>query len=240
MAWYDFFTPNSIQKHARRICDRDAQAEDRQASALWLSEQGTPEALLALCKRFDLQLEHQIKDRTEKEQVIELLVEHGTSGAAAARAHAQRSPTYQHPIGVVTRVEGSTAATSLLLEMLAKESVEDEFKPDKKRNIIMALAERRDPRIVAAAAPFLADFDEGVRHAAIEAIAAQGSEDGRDPLWLALKSPREESTRIRGRIAELFQQLHWPVEDDPWFAGHVPGGYAIASAESAKFLVAAR
>ena len=240
MAWYDFFTPNSIPKHARRIAERDAQAEDRQASASWLSEQGTPEALLALCKRFDLQLEHQLKDRTEKDQVIELLVEHGTNGSAAARSHSQRSATYQHAIGVVARVEGATVATTLLLDLLAKESVENEFKPEKKRNVMMSLAERRDARIVQAAAPFLADFDEGVRHAAIEAIAAQGSETGRDPLWSALISPREESTRIRGRIAELFQQLHWQLADDPWFDDHVPGGFAITSTAGARFLIAAR
>jgi hypothetical protein len=240
MAWYDFFTPNSIAKHARRIGERDAQAEDRQASAAWLSEQATPESLLALCLRFDLQLDHNLKDRTEKDQVIELLVEHGPAGAEAAKQHAHRSANFQHLLTVVTKIEGASAGTALLLDLLAKESVDNEFKPEKKRNVLMTLAERRDERIIAAATPFLADFDEGVRHAAIEAIAAQGSDAAREPLWGALAAPKEESTRIRGRLAEVFFQRHWAVPNDAWFASHLPPGYAIGGGEAAQYLVAQR
>jgi hypothetical protein len=62
--------------------------------------------------------------------------------------------------------------------MLAMESVDNELKPERKHRLLIALAERRDARIIDAAAPFLADFDEGVRNAAVEAIAAQEAQPG--------------------------------------------------------------
>ncbi|MBM4391640.1 MAG: hypothetical protein FJ090_11005 [Deltaproteobacteria bacterium] len=228
MAWYDIFTGNSITKHGRRVADRDANQDDRLASMRWLADQGTFEALAALCKRFELQLDHQIKDRNEKDECIDLLVEKAGLGTEAARDFARRSPAFQNVIRLIERVEGASAANAFLLELLAGESVDNEFKPEKKRNLLVTLAERRDARIVEAAAPFLLDFDEGVRHGAVEAIAAQEGDAGRQPLGQALAQPREESTRIRGRVAEIFATRRWPVPADEWLRGHLPVGWALA------------
>mgnify|MGYP002632875458 CR=1 FL=1 len=227
MAWNDIFTGNSVAKHGRRMQDRDAQAEDRMKSAEWLAEQATPDSLLALCRRFDLQLEHQIKDREEKSAMVELLVGCGPLGAAAVRQHARASANFQFALRTLERIEGAGSATGFLLELLASERLENEFHPEKKRTLLLTLAERRDPRIVEAAARFLLDFDEGVRHAAIEAIAAQEGEAGRAPLELALKRRDEESTRVRGRLAELFGQRRWPIEEDGWISEHMPPGYQL-------------
>ncbi len=227
MAWHDIFTGNSVAKHGRRMQDRDAQAEDRLKSAEWLADQATPESLLALCRRFDLQLEHALKDRQEKDAVLEHLAAAGSLGAEAVRAHARASANYQYAVRTLERIEGPTAATKLLLDLLANEKVENEFHPEKKKNLLLALAERKDPLVVEAAARFLPDFDEGVRHAAIEAIAAQDGEDGRAPLEGALKRRAEESTRVRGRLAELFGQRRWQVEDDGWLGAHMPPGYQL-------------
>jgi hypothetical protein len=227
MAWHDIFTGNSVPKHGRRMQDRDAQADDRMKSATWLAEQGTAESLRALCRRFDLQLEHQLKDRQEKDAVSDLLAGTGPLGADAVREHARSSAHFQYAVRTLERIEGSAAGTTLLLELLANERVENEFHPEKKRTLLLTLAERKDPRIVDASARFLADFDEGVRHAAIEAIAAQEGEAGRAPLEAALKRRDEESTRVRGRLAEVFGQRRWRVDDDGWIAQHMPPGYLL-------------
>ncbi len=227
LAWHDIFTGNSVAKHGRRMQDRDAQAEDRLKSADWLAEEGTPEALAALCRRFDLQLEHQMKDRQEKDAVLELLVGAGPLGSEAVRQHARVSANFQYAVRTLERIEGRTASTAFLLELLAGERLENEFHPEKKRTLLLTLAERKDPRIVEAAARFLPDFDEGVRHAAIEAIAAQEGEEGRAPLEAALKRRNEESTRVRGRLAEVFGQRRWSVEEDGWIGEHMPPGYQL-------------
>ncbi len=227
MAWYDFFTPSSVAKHGRRAQDRDLQAEDRMQSMRWLADQKTPEALYALSKRFDLQLEHHLKDRTEKEAVIDMLLEAGPVGGEAARAHARHSPNFQHSVRAIERLEGAAAAVQVLLELLAHETVENEFHPEKKRTLLLTLAERKHPSIPAAAMRFLVDFDEGVRHAAVEAIAAQDGDEARGAMQAALANPKEESTRVRGRLAEVFANRGWPIDDDAWLAEHLPGGYAL-------------
>jgi len=226
MAFLDKIFGNPLKRHSRRVGTRDAQPEDREASARWLLENGSPEAMMAVFNRFELQLEHSLKDKKEKELVFEMLVDMGPPAAAAAREFAKSSVHFQWPVAVIDRIEGASAGTRALIELLAAQRIEDEFKPEKKRTLLLFLAERKDPAIVEAAARFLTDFDEGVRHAAIEAIAAQDV-DG-SLLLPGLVNPKEESTRIRGRLAELFAQRGWPVTDDPWLAQHVPIGFRLA------------
>ncbi len=230
MAFYDIFLPNSVPRHSRRVADRDAQAEDREASFAWLSENGTAEGLLGLCGRFNLHLEHHLKDRKEKEVVMDYLAEHAEAGASAARKFCFQSVNFQNAMRVVERVKGEAVATDLLLELLAVESVDEEFKIEKKRNLLICLVERKDVRIVVAAAPYLADFDEGVRNAAVEALAAQEGEGPRDPLFAALTREREESTRIRGRIADVFATRRWSVAGNDWLLANIPHGFRHADA----------
>ena len=250
MSFLDKIFGDPLKKHARRVGTRDAQAEDREASARWLLDNGSPEAMTAVFKRFELQLEHSLKDKKEKEIVFDMLVDTGPAAAVAARDFARTSVHFQWAVAVIDKVEGPGAGTRALIDMLGAQRVEDEFKPEKKRTLLLFLAERKDPSIAPAAARFLTDFDEGVRHAAIEAIAAQtaaqGSAQGsgqtaqessasetedstsRDMLSVALLNPREESTRIRGRLAEIFATRGWPVPEDAAFQANVPVGFRLA------------
>lgn len=231
MGIFDIFfggESGQLKRHTRRVADRDAQPEDREASASWLYDKGTDEALIGLCARFNLQLEHSMKDQKEKDYVADLLVEKGAPAGKAARAFARTSPNFQYPVRIVERIDGPGAGVDLLLELLKTETVHDEWKPEKKRTLLITLAERKDPRIIDAATPFLADFDEGVRHAAIEAMAIQDGDAARSGLLTAFVNPKEESTRVRGRLAEIFAQKRWSVpEDDAWLASHVPQGYRL-------------
>lgn len=230
MAFLDFLFGGddaAIKKHTRRIADRNAQAEDREGSARWLADKGTEEALRGLFHRFNLQLEHSMKDQREKDYVLDLLAQHGATAAKVAREFAMTTPSFQYAVRIVERIEGAPAATEVLLELLAAERLDNEWKPEKKKTLLISLAERKDPRIVQAAARFLEDFDEGVRNAAVEAIAAQSGDDGREPLLAALTRKDEESTRIRGRLAEIFATRKWAVGDDAWLPTHLPDGYRL-------------
>ena len=63
---------------------------------------------------------------------------------------------------------------TLLVEMLLEEN--DPFKPEKKRQILIRLAEIVDLRIRDGIQDALRDFDEGIRYAAVEALLAQEHE----------------------------------------------------------------
>ncbi len=230
MAFYDFFLGGArqLQAHITRLSNRNTQADDREASARWLSEKGTDEAVYGLFGRFDLQVEHMLKDRNEKELVVDLLVSHGSKAVEQARKFAAASPNFQYAVRVVQEIKGEAAAVDMLLDLLGQERLENELKPEKKRHLLIALAERKDARIVSAAARFLADYDEGVRAGAVEALAAQEGDEAQPHLWTALLNRKEESTRIRGRIAEVFAKRTWPIDpEESWLPNHLPGGYRL-------------
>lgn len=225
MSIFDKIFGSSFTKHSRRIGSRDAQAEDREASARWLLDDGSEAAVKAVYKRFELQLEHTLKDKQEKQKVFDMLVDHGKPAVAAARAFATTSVHFQWAVQLIDAVEGTDAGTETLLALLSAQRVEDEFKPEKKRTLLLSLAERKSPAIVEAATRFLTDFDEGVRHAAIEAIAAQNGDGA--ILVSALLNPKEDSTRIRGRLAEIFANKGWQVPEDAHFASRLPPGFRL-------------
>ena len=55
----------------------------------------------------------------------------------------------------------------------------------------------------------LCDFDEGIRYAAVEAYLAQPDESVQASLAECLADEKEESNRLRVRIAEAFHQRGW-------------------------------
>jgi len=222
MGLFDMFLSDEkrIARAVRKLTNRDSQPEDREQSARWLAEKGTPEAIAGLCARFDLALEHQLKDAGEKEFVYSLLLELGDAAVPSIRSWLRQCKTVALPMRLLGDLAGGDAALDMASELLARELEKDDFKPDKKKALLIWMAEQRDDRCVAAAIPFLADFDEGVRYAAAEVLLAQQGEGGREPLWAALVNPKEESNRLRVRIAEGFIARRFK-------AGELPEGVSL-------------
>jgi hypothetical protein len=227
---FDFFQSEEklIQKHHRRLTDRDATPEDREASAHWLTQNGKPQALLALLARFDLKLDHQLKDKGEKDQIFSLALGVGQPVHEPLRTWLGQCRHLAQPLQLYRELAGATATIDLALQLLERERAKDDFKPDRKKALLVWLAENRDPRLVQAAAPFLNDFDEYVRYAAVEVLVAQEAEAAREPLLARLMNPDEDSNRLRARVAEVFVQRRWPLgEAAAALADRLPGGYAL-------------
>ena len=213
MNLFDFFLSDEkkIAKHTRRLTNRDSQPDDREASARWLAEKATPESILGLLSRLDLSLEHQLKDAGEKEFVYSLLSGLGAPGVEPLRIWLRQCKQFALPLRLLAEQVGEEASIDMALEMLEIERKKDDFKPAKKKGLLIWLSEIRDPRCTETAAPFLEDFDEGVRYAAAEVIIAQADDAGRVPLLVAVARPEEESNRLRVRIAEVFHSRRWSV-----------------------------
>lgn len=227
MGLFDFFLSEEkqIQRHVRRLTNRDSQPEDREASARWLAEKATPQALIGLLARFDINLDHQLKDAGEKEFVFSLLAGLGEAAIEPTRTWLRQCKHFALPLRLLGEIGGPRASLDMAFELLEIEGKKDDFKPDKKKALLVWLVGVKDPRCVEKAAPFLADFDEGVRYAAIEVLVAQGGDAGRAPLEAVLVNPREESNRLRVRVAEVFAQRGWRA--GPEVAERVPEGFAF-------------
>src|SRR6185369_16700279 len=101
--------------------------------------------------------------------------------------------------------------------------------PTKKIQLLNHLAALKVPEAPALCVPYLADMDEGVRYAAVEAVIRQASEEvAREPLIAHFASDTEDSLRIRLQIAEAFIDLGWLVKSGrPAFDKKLPDAYSI-------------
>lgn len=217
-----------VLRQCRRVSNRNAQPEDREAAARWLFENGSEQAIYGLLGRFDVSIENQMKDANEKEFVFQLLVELGPPVVEPARTYVKRCKSIALPLRLLGAVGGRDVLLTTVMELLDVEAQREDFKADRKRQLLILLAEHRDPRILPSAARFLGDFDEGVRYASAEAIIAQEDESAREPLLEALANVDEESNRLRARIADAFVSRRWSLGDRAEaVAGAPPAGYAV-------------
>lgn len=230
MGLFDMFlsVEKRIQKEQRNLTNRDKQPEDRESAARWLADNGTPKALVGLLTRFDMNLDNQLSDRDEKEFVYALLANIGEPVLRPLERHLKKCRQFALPIRLYTELRGEEAAIEQVFEALQYEYDKgNAFKPQKKTHLLVWLAEKRHPRAAEVASPFLGDFDEGVRCGAAEVILAQ--EDGacRDALERALANPKEESNRLRHRLAESFRARRYSVDDPEALAAVLPDGFAM-------------
>lgn len=225
-----------IARHIRRLTNRDSQPEDRQSSAEWLAKQGSPQAILGLISRFDLQLDHDIKNHTEREIVADLVVGLGDRSIEPLQVWIRQCKSVTFPLDLLVRLRGSSAAVQACLGVLQIERERgNDFKPEKKKASLIWLTDHPSDAIIEHVVPFLHDFDEGVRYAAAEALASTGSEAARAPLLQALSNPEEESNRFRGRICDIFTQRVWSVaERASDLPGRLPPGYLVRGERIAR------
>jgi hypothetical protein len=215
VGFFDFLTGGGggpLKKHCKRMKNLNAQAEERMISAEWLADEGSEEAILGLLGRFTVTYEHRMKDSNEKDAIYGLLRDMGPKVCDPIRAWVRKHDQFAVPLRIVDEFDGKVAAVDVLLDMLGREV--DPFKPEKKRQILIRLAEYQDDRIVARVPAVLHDFDEGVRYAAAEALLCQETDAVREELAAALASREEESNRLRVRLSEAFHKRGWTLTAD--------------------------
>jgi hypothetical protein len=106
-------------------------------------------------------------------------------------------------------------------------SSEYERFPEKKIQVLAELEERRDPRIAAAALPFIRDMNENARyHAACAVLRQADASDFVEAIMDAFVE--EESARIRATVLDRLADASLavgPRQAD--VAAHMPPGYKL-------------
>ena len=88
MGLLDIFSRNRggpLAKHAGRVANKRAQANDRWDSIVSLSEMGTAEAVSALMVRFTYRIDPSITDQEEKDAVFQGIVAAGEAAVGLDR-----------------------------------------------------------------------------------------------------------------------------------------------------------
>jgi HEAT repeat protein len=155
-----------------------------------------------------------IEDEQEKDWVFDVLSEKGETILPSLKRYLAAAESISWPLRLLDKVADRETEFAVLREILERHEPGYERDPTKKIQLLNHLAGLSDGRVPPLVAPYLADMDEGVRYAAVEALARQGDPSSRPALLDQLTKEEEDSLRIRLRIAEGLADLGWTVDGD--------------------------
>ncbi len=229
MGLFDFLGgKGSFKKHAGRAANKRAQNPDRWESIQALAEMKTAEAVEALLPRFAIRMDPSIIDQEEKEAAFQGCINAGDAAVEPTRKYLRAAEAISWPLKILEHLLPAEDVVTELLTVLDDFDTDYERDPRRKIQVVAYLEDRKDPRIAAAAAPFVEDMNDEVRFHAVGAVLAQANaEEVTDVLVQGLCS--DESMRVRVRIADGFVAHGWviPEERREEFRSKLPDGYAL-------------
>jgi HEAT repeat protein len=217
MSLLDLFSKQGRAERARagnikRAVEKYAQSPDRFKALQALRDDGSADALHGLMRRFGMMYDKTIEDEQEKEWVFEVLVEKGVTILPSLERYMREADSISWPLRLLDKVADRETELAALQKILERHEPGYERDPTKKIQLLNHLAGLKDGRVPPLVAPYLADMDEGVRYAAVEALVRQGDEAAASAALLdQLTKADEDSLRIRLQIAEGFADLGWAV-----------------------------
>jgi hypothetical protein len=201
------------EKNIKRAVNKFSQSPDRMKALQGLREDGSPEAIYGLLRRFGLRYDKTIEDEQEKDWVFEVLVEKGEAILPSVQKYLFSAESISWPLRVLDKVADKPKVLEIVRSVLARHEPGYERDPTKKIQLINHLSGIRDPQVPEMVIPYLGDMDEGVRYAAVETLIGQGDEEAaREPLLKHFISSAEDSLRIRIQIADGLAGLGWLVK----------------------------
>jgi hypothetical protein len=218
MGVFDLFSKDGRQLRARdknvsRAVNKYAQSPDRLKALQSLRDDGSPEAIYGMLRRFGMMYDKTIEDEQEKDWVFETLVDKGASIIPSIKKYLFSADSISWPLRLLDRVAGKEEELDVLKAVLERHEPGYERDPTKKIQLLNHLAAIKDDRIPPLLVPYLGDMDEGVRYAAVEALVRHKNEEvAREPLLQHFISDGEDSLRIRLQMAEGFAELGWLVK----------------------------
>lgn len=166
-----------------------------------------------LIKRFDLVVDHAIQDAREKEIVSEILLKNANISKPHVREKLTKARHIGWPIKLAERMFAKDEFLNLLLENINTDIVHfDEIQIDRNIEILLALRDLQDARIVEKTLPFVSSRHDNLKLAAIECLEAQGesSQDARSAIVAISKElPTDNNSRLLGLAQSIVKRHNW-------------------------------
>lgn len=232
MSWLPFFGKKTaadvVKRHGARAVDKRAYQPDRWDSIRALAAMPAKETAEALLPRFTFRIDPSITDQEEKDLAYQGIVAAGEEAVPAILAFMRKSDSVSWPIRMLSAIVPESRVTDELLALVAELTTDYERDPQRKIQLVAALEDRRDPRIVDALLRFLTDTNEPTRFHAIAAILVQEGAEKTHPQ-IVQRLFDDESTRVRGAILDacVAYGLKVPVDRIPATRKMAPVGYAV-------------
>lgn len=224
-----------VQGPAKVVADRRAQTYDRFEAIQALAAMRSADAAIALLRRFSFSIDPSITDSEEKELAFRGIVDAGTldklpkDEAEREKALAELAERREKIIEAVQEycesAEQLTWPIKVLRSLLADEEYEGEIlallsghdteyarNVEPKINLIHGLEGLRSEQIRAAVEGYLDDVNETVRFTAVELVFDQDAPESLGALLALLL--REESVRVKNRVAEGLKKQGWTVPEE--------------------------
>jgi len=211
-----FSKEKSLQKTIERATNKLAQQPDRWTALEKLKEDGSDEALFGLCRRWSVTSQKAVEDETEKHWVVDTLVAHGPAALPPLVRYMKTSDHLSFPLSVLERIADKDKVLAVADELFATETPGYVRMPDRRIDLIRWFREWKlgtDAEIVTRLTPYVTDFDENSRSAAIEGMVGRESALIGPPLIAALLRPEEESGRIKRQILDVLAASKAPLGD---------------------------
>lgn len=211
-----FSKEKGLQKTIDRATNKLAQSIDRQAALDQLAKESTDEAIFGLCKRFSVTSTKAVEDEQEKHWVVQTLIGKGAAVLPGVIRYMKSADHLAFPLQVVAKVADRDKLLSIVDDLFASEQPGYVRMPDRRIDLLRWFAEWRggtDDEVLSRLTPYVGDFDENSRFAAIEGMAGRDAAKLAPPLILALLRPEEESGRIKRTIVEVLEKAQAPLGD---------------------------
>jgi hypothetical protein len=211
-----FSKEKSLQRTIDKATNKLAQQVDRWAALERLKEESSDEALFGLCKRFGVTATKGIEDEQEKDWVVEALVGKGEAALGPLRRYMKSAEQLAFPLRVLERIADKPKALEVADELFKSEPPGYVRMPDRRIDLLRWFSEWKpatDEEVVTRLTPYVTDFDENSRFAAIEGMTNRDPAMIGPPLIKALLRPEEESGRIKRTIVEVLEKSKAPLGD---------------------------
>lgn len=204
-----FSKDRALARTIDKATNKLAQQQDRFAALEKLRDDGSPDALFGLCKRFGITSMKGVEDEQEKAWVVDVLVKHGAASLEPLIRYMKAAEQLAFPLRVLERIADRDRQLAVVDELFASEPPGYVRIPDRRIDLIKWFCDQvamTDAEVVSRVVPYLVDFDENSRFSAIEGLAAKDPSLIAGPLVEALLRPDEESGRIRRTIVEVLER----------------------------------
>ena len=211
-----FSKEKSLQKTIERATNKLAQQPDRWGALEKLKEDGSEEALLGLCRRFGVTSQKAVEDEQEKHWVVETLVANGGASLAPVTRYVKSAEHLSFPLRVLERIADHDQTLKVADELFASEAPGYVRMPERRIDLIHWFSEWKgatEDEAISRLAPYVTDFDENSRFAAIQGMAGRDGAKIAPSLIEALLRPEEESGRIKRTIVEVLVKAKAPLGD---------------------------
>lgn len=211
-----FSKERALQKTIERATNKLAQQVDRWGALEKLKEDGTDEALFGLCKRFGITSMKGVEDEQEKNWVVDTLVAVGPAALVPLVRYMKTADQLSFPLRVLERIASREKILQVVDELFTTEPPGYVRMPERRIDMLRWLSEWKpatDDEIIQRLTPYVTDFDENSRFAAIDGMASRDPEKIAPPLLDALLRPEEESGRIKRQIVEVLEKAKAPLGD---------------------------